>query len=73
MIAFWRLHYHLAPGSRSHFKWQEGYGTISISERSLHTVIAYVVNQKQYHRDRIEIAIYERMSEEDDGPSAQFT
>ena len=58
-------------GSGSHFKWQEGYGAISIGERSLPTVIAYVVNQKQHHQDRTEMVIYERMSEENEGPSTQ--
>ena len=61
------------PGSRSHFKWQEGYGAISMGERSLPTVIAYVKNQKQRHRDSTEIAIYEYMSEENNSPSAEFT
>ena len=55
------------PGSHHDFKWQEGYGALSIGERSLPTVIAYVNNQKDHHRaDRV-IAIYERMAEEDDG------
>jgi len=58
--------------SRSCFKWQEGYGAISIGERSLPTVIAYANNQKKHHRDGTEIALYERVIEEDDGPRSQL-
>ncbi|HEY4691683.1 MAG TPA: IS200/IS605 family transposase [Anaerolineae bacterium] len=53
------------------FKWQEGYGAISIGERSLPNVIAYASHQKQHHRNGTEIAFYERMAEEDDGPTIQ--
>ena len=59
------------PGSHSHFKWQEGYGAISIGERSLANVIAYVKNQKQHHRDKTEIDSYEYMVEDYDGPRVQ--
>jgi putative transposase len=32
-----------------HFKWQDGYGVLSISERSLPAITAYVRNQKEHH------------------------
>jgi len=32
-------------------------------------VVAYLKNQKQHHQRQTTIAIYERMTEEDDGPS----
>jgi putative transposase len=52
--------------SRSAFKWQEGYGAISVGERSLPTVIAYVTKQKEHHRAGTLVAEYERATEEDD-------
>ncbi len=54
--------------SASVFKWQEGYGVLSIGERSLPTLIAYANNQRQHHQSGTTIALYERMAEEDDGP-----
>jgi REP element-mobilizing transposase RayT len=52
------------PNSDGQFKWQEGYGALSIGERSLETVMAYVANQKEHHKERGIIAVYERMDEE---------
>jgi putative transposase len=51
-------------GSDGQFKWQEGYGALSVSEHSLETVMAYAANQKQHHKDRTMIEVYERMDEE---------
>jgi len=56
--------------SHPYFKWQGGYGAISIGERSLPTVIAYANNQKQHHHDGTVIAIYEHIAEDNDSPSA---
>ncbi len=55
------------------FKWQEGYGALSLGERSLPTLIAYANNQAQHHRDNTMVALCERMTEEDDGPIIQRT
>jgi putative transposase len=52
------------PNSDGQFKWQEGYGALSIGERSLETVMAYAVNQKEHHKERGIIAVYERIDEE---------
>lgn len=41
------------------FRWQEGYGALTIGARSLPTVIAYVRNQKQHHREADTIPVYE--------------
>ncbi len=41
------------------FRWQEGYGALSISERSLPTVVAYVKEQKQHHHEGITTRVYE--------------
>jgi REP element-mobilizing transposase RayT len=58
-------------GCRSAFKWQEGYGAMSIGERSLSTVIAYATNQKEHHRAGSVIAVYERATDEDDRASIE--
>ena len=55
---------HMA-GSDGQFKWQGGYGALSIGERSLETVMAYAAHQKEHHHGNTTIAIYERMDEED--------
>ena len=55
---------HMA-GSDGQFKWQAGYGALSIGERSLETVMAYAAHQKEHHKGNTTIAIYERMDEED--------
>jgi putative transposase len=39
---------HMA-GSDGLFKWQQGYGALTIGERSLPDVIAYVSKQKEHH------------------------
>jgi len=52
------------PNSDGQFKWQEGYGALSISERSLETVMAYAANQKEHHKERKLLSVYERIDEE---------
>jgi hypothetical protein len=56
---------HMA-GSDGQFKWQSGYGALSIGERSLETVKAYAAKQKDHHRDKTLMGVYERMDEEGD-------
>ncbi|WP_460965497.1 IS200/IS605 family transposase [Spirosoma litoris] len=34
------------------FEWQEGYGAFSYSHSALDSVIAYITNQKDHHRNR---------------------
>jgi putative transposase len=51
-------------GSDGQFKWQEGYGAVTIGERSLETVMAYAARQKQHHKEKSEVAIYERIEED---------
>jgi len=51
-------------GSDGHFKWQAGYGALTISERSLETVMAYAAKQKEHHHENKTVAIYERMEDE---------
>ena len=45
------------------FKWQTGYGALSVSERTLEKVIAYAAKQKKHHRNDATISIYERVDE----------
>lgn len=54
---------HMAGGD-GNFKWQAGYGALTIGERSLETVMAYAAKQKEHHRDGRAIAIYERIEDE---------
>lgn len=52
------------PNSDGNFKWQEGYGALSIGERSLETVMKYVALQKEHPRDGSVLAIYYRMDDD---------
>jgi REP element-mobilizing transposase RayT len=54
---------HMA-GSDGQFKWQGGYGALSVGERSLETVMEYAAKQKEYHHENRLIAVYERIDEE---------
>lgn len=54
---------HMA-GSDSKFKWQGGYGALTIGERSLETVMEYAAKQKEHHRETKLISIYEETNEE---------
>jgi putative transposase len=50
--------------SDGQFKWQEGYGALTIGERSLDTVMAYASRQKEHHKENTAVAVYERIDEE---------
>ncbi len=52
-------------GSDGKFKWQEGYGALSIGERSLEAVKEYAAKQMEHHRENKIIEVYERMEEDD--------
>lgn len=54
---------HMA-GSDRQFKWQGGYGALSIGERSLETVMAYAARQKEHHKELSTLTIYEKMEDE---------
>ncbi len=53
-----------ADGSDAQFEWQEGYGALSIGERSLPTVMAYASRQKEHHKLNTEISLYEKTEED---------
>jgi putative transposase len=52
-------------GSDGKFKWQEGYGALSLGERSLETAMAYAARQKEHHKENKIFAVYERIKEDD--------
>jgi putative transposase len=54
-------------GNKITFKWQSGYGAISIGERSLPTIMDYAKNQKRHHAENTTIEIYEQMTDDEDG------
>jgi len=47
-------------GSDGKFKWQEGYGALTVSESLLETVMQYAAKQKEHHCGNKLIAVYER-------------
>ena len=51
-------------GSDGKFNWQEGYGALSIGERSLETVMEYAARQKEHHKENKVFAVYERIEED---------
>ena len=52
-------------GDDGQFRWQEGYGALSVGERSLEAVMIYAARQKEHHREKSVMAVYERMEEEE--------
>jgi putative transposase len=52
-------------GSDGQFKWQAGYGALTVGERSLGKVMEYAAKQKEHHKNGTAIGIYERMDEEE--------
>ena len=46
------------------FRWQEGYGVLSLGERSLATVVAYVRDQPRHHHERTTVPLYETTDED---------
>jgi REP element-mobilizing transposase RayT len=55
---------HMA-GSDGKFKWQGGYGVLTIGERSLETVVEYAAKQKERHQKNKLIVVYEKIDEEE--------
>jgi REP element-mobilizing transposase RayT len=59
-------------GSDGQFKWQAGYGALTVSESALKTVANYAAMQKEHHQkhrqehsqERVIIDVYERMDDE---------
>ena len=51
--------------SDGQFKWQAGYGALTVGEKSLETVMEYAAKQKEHHKAGTMIDIYERIDEEE--------
>lgn len=51
------------PGNEK-FQWQEGYGALTIGERSLANVMRYVAFQKEHHRQRKMVDVYEKTEDD---------
>jgi putative transposase len=49
----------------SKFKWQGGYGALTIGERSLPTVMVYAAKQKEHHQTHKTVAVYEKIDEDE--------
>lgn len=52
------------PGQEEKFQWQAGYGALSLGERSLESVMAYVAQQNDHHQRQKLRAFCERITEE---------
>ena len=52
-------------GNDGKFKWQEGYGALSVGDLSLETVKEYAAKQKEHHRENQIIEVFERMEGDD--------
>jgi REP element-mobilizing transposase RayT len=50
-------------GSDGRFKWQDGYGALSVGERSLKAAMEYASRQKEHHRENRSIEVYEKLDE----------
>ena len=51
-------------GSDGKFKWQGGYGALTVGERSLETVMEYAAKQKERHRENKLIGVFEKIDED---------
>lgn len=52
-------------GSDGQFKWQAGYGALTIGENSLPIVMEYVAKQKEHHKNGTVNEYYERIDLEE--------
>jgi len=50
------------------FGWQRGYGSFTLGQKPLEKAVAYVMNQKQHHREGTLIPLLEKHDDEEDGP-----
>lgn len=52
-------------GATRQFKWQAGYGALTVGERSLQTVMEYAARQKEHHKNGSVVRVYEKMDMEE--------
>jgi putative transposase len=50
-------------GGEQKFTWQDGYGVLTLGERSMPDVVKYVKNQRQHHDAGTTIPVFERTDE----------
>lgn len=50
-------------GAEQKFAWQDGYGVLTLGERSVPDVVRYVKNQRQHHNAGTVLPIFERTDE----------
>ncbi len=51
--------------SNGQFKWQAGYGALTVGERSLAKVMEYAARQKEHHKERTIVDVYEKIDGEE--------
>ena len=52
-------------GSDGKFKWQAGYGALTVSDSMLETVVRYAEKQKEHHKSRTILDVYEKIDEKE--------
>jgi REP element-mobilizing transposase RayT len=52
-------------GGDGQFKWQAGYGALTVSDSALKRVMEYASRQKEHHAGRRTIDVYEKIEEEE--------
>jgi putative transposase len=50
-------------GSDGSFRWQEGYGALTVGDGALNKVMAYAAKQKEHHENGTIIEDYERIAQ----------
>jgi REP-associated tyrosine transposase len=63
---------HLRAGTGRAFRWQEGYGALTLGERSLRTVVAYVQDQPRRHREQTTLPLFETTERPEQSSSEDF-
>jgi len=51
---------------RDAFRWQSGYGVLTVNPAQVDIVRKYIRNQKQHHRNHMMWPLYERVQPEDE-------
>ena len=54
--------------SEGTFRWQRGYGVLTLGEQKLSAAVEYVARQKQHHQEGTPLPILEHYSEDEEGP-----
>ena len=49
-----------------HFEWQNGYGVFSFGDKAMKSIVKYVQNQKEHHKNNTIIPGFERWNEDNE-------